>query len=312
MKWGVRRYQNKDGSLTNAGKSRYGGDGGNSERRGLTDKQKKILKTGVAVTATVLAAYGAHKVLNDPRTVEMGKKALEKMMSSGDGVKSAVKSSAEYKIAKAAGEGVKKYGGKVIKTVGDEKVGRAVTGVGAMATTATLLKTQVKDLKAIKDEDGTDFDRAMNAIKKTSEIGESVNSLAKGPMGQTSSKKTSENSKNNDTVESGTGIALLFEKNVGKPKAVFDYDDDEEKRYQAFFTKRQPDPDQRRAIKVMRKNGYSVDQIEDAIFGDPDATYEYDEFGRRTSYSGTWHNMAHSNDAIGIGREYLNIYLGVW
>ncbi len=26
MKWGVRRYQNKDGSLTNAGKNRYDRD----------------------------------------------------------------------------------------------------------------------------------------------------------------------------------------------------------------------------------------------------------------------------------------------
>lgn len=30
MKWGVRRYQNKDGSLTAAGKKRYSGDGGNA------------------------------------------------------------------------------------------------------------------------------------------------------------------------------------------------------------------------------------------------------------------------------------------
>lgn len=27
MKWGVRRYQNKDGTLTPAGKKHYGGDG---------------------------------------------------------------------------------------------------------------------------------------------------------------------------------------------------------------------------------------------------------------------------------------------
>lgn len=30
MKWGVRRYQNKDGSLTPAGRKRYAGDGGTS------------------------------------------------------------------------------------------------------------------------------------------------------------------------------------------------------------------------------------------------------------------------------------------
>lgn len=285
QKWGVRRYQNKDGSLTNAGKSRYGEDGGNSERRGLTDKQKKILKTGVAVTATVLAAYGAHKVLNDPRTVEMGKKALEKMMSSGDGVKSAVQSSAEYKIAKTAGEGVKKYGGKVINTVGDEKVGRAITGVGAMATTATILKTQVKDLKAIKDEEGTDFDRAMNAIKKTSEIGNSVNSLAKGPMGQTSSGISGNNSGGkggNDLLKKTRDLKSV----VGEPKGIFGAD--AEKQYQNLF-RNNPTDEQRAIIKAMRKNGYSVDQIESYVF-----------------------HSDLSDDAIDIGREYLNIYLGVW
>ncbi len=29
MRWGVRRYQNKDGTLTNAGKKRYGDDARN-------------------------------------------------------------------------------------------------------------------------------------------------------------------------------------------------------------------------------------------------------------------------------------------
>ena len=43
MKWGVRRYQNKDGTLTSAGKKRYG----DSENREETVEQKKerILKS---------------------------------------------------------------------------------------------------------------------------------------------------------------------------------------------------------------------------------------------------------------------------
>lgn len=69
MKWGVRRYQNKDGSLTNAGKQRY--DSGNSEsnpktvtgqRKGLSDGQKRAIKVGIAVAATALAAYGTYKL----------------------------------------------------------------------------------------------------------------------------------------------------------------------------------------------------------------------------------------------------------
>lgn len=44
MKWGVRRYQNKDGSLTNAGRKRYNGDsdsgqnGPRAERRAMADR----------------------------------------------------------------------------------------------------------------------------------------------------------------------------------------------------------------------------------------------------------------------------------
>lgn len=30
MKWGIRRFQNADGTLTEAGKKRYGGDDGSS------------------------------------------------------------------------------------------------------------------------------------------------------------------------------------------------------------------------------------------------------------------------------------------
>ena len=69
QKWGVRRFQRKDGTRTPAGKRRYSGDSETSsntdsseKKRGLTDKQKKILKTGAVVAGTALAAYGAYKL----------------------------------------------------------------------------------------------------------------------------------------------------------------------------------------------------------------------------------------------------------
>lgn len=67
QKWGVRRYQNPDGTRTPAGKARErNGEQGNSasgQKKGLTDKQKATMKkvavgAGVAVAAG-LAAYGA-------------------------------------------------------------------------------------------------------------------------------------------------------------------------------------------------------------------------------------------------------------
>lgn len=65
QKWGVRRFQNEDGSYTEAGRKRYGYDerSGSSDgksRKALSDKQKKALKIGAAVTASALVAVGGY------------------------------------------------------------------------------------------------------------------------------------------------------------------------------------------------------------------------------------------------------------
>ena len=70
MHWGVRRYQNPDGTLTAAGRRRYTEDGTKTEtaesqqkqKKGLADKQKKALKIGAAVAVTALAAYGGYRL----------------------------------------------------------------------------------------------------------------------------------------------------------------------------------------------------------------------------------------------------------
>ncbi len=68
MKWGVRRYQNKDGSLTNAGKKRYNYESGQktdkdtAQKHGLSDRQKTAIKVGAAATVTALAAYGTYRL----------------------------------------------------------------------------------------------------------------------------------------------------------------------------------------------------------------------------------------------------------
>lgn len=91
MKWGTRRWQNEDGTFNEAGKTRYFGQNSNhhlnnfsksqnksasaksigqkmtvsnTEKKGLSDKQKKVLKTAAIVAGTALAAYGAYKVTN--------------------------------------------------------------------------------------------------------------------------------------------------------------------------------------------------------------------------------------------------------
>lgn len=68
QKWGVRRYQNPDGTLTAEGKARYGESGTSDQKskKFLTDKQKdtlkKAAKVGLAAAGTAAVAYGAYKL----------------------------------------------------------------------------------------------------------------------------------------------------------------------------------------------------------------------------------------------------------
>lgn len=75
QRWGIRRYQNSDGSLTAEGREHYGyGDSRqpsmdiydsstkSKKRFTLTDNQKKYLKIGAAVAGAAVAAYGVYKL----------------------------------------------------------------------------------------------------------------------------------------------------------------------------------------------------------------------------------------------------------
>ena len=57
MKWGVRRYQNTDGSYTAAGKSRRSSSG--SGKSGMSSKTKSRLKTAAKVAGAAALAGGA-------------------------------------------------------------------------------------------------------------------------------------------------------------------------------------------------------------------------------------------------------------
>lgn len=109
QKWGVRRYQNEDGSLKAAGRKHWGvgppegrkkessssslskksGSGDNSsevqKKRGLSDGQKKALKIGAAAVGTALAVYGAKKLYDHAEAKHMGKLLTEKLLSENNG-----------------------------------------------------------------------------------------------------------------------------------------------------------------------------------------------------------------------------------
>lgn len=69
QRWGIRRFQKKDGTLTAKGRERYREDSAASKKqedeprkKGLTDKQKKAIKIGAAVVGAALVAYGGYKL----------------------------------------------------------------------------------------------------------------------------------------------------------------------------------------------------------------------------------------------------------
>lgn len=86
MHWGIRRYQNKDGSLTSAGKAHY--KTGEPRKKKLTPEQKdkvmKAVKIGAAATVTALSVVGAYKLAKSgelTKAARVGKKLINNGMS---------------------------------------------------------------------------------------------------------------------------------------------------------------------------------------------------------------------------------------
>ena len=108
MKWGIRRYQNKDGSLTPKGKKRYSEDYNetrNIKRKGIKrmsnddlrkvnnrdslertykNNNSKVGKT-IAIVGTTAGVIGSLNAIlkNSPRVVANGKKAVNRIARSG-------------------------------------------------------------------------------------------------------------------------------------------------------------------------------------------------------------------------------------
>lgn len=82
MRWGVRRFQKKDGSLTSAGKTRYGVKGSKKSKTEPETKRKglsKGQKAAIALVASGLAAYGGYKLAQSGKLdgfINRGSKAL--------------------------------------------------------------------------------------------------------------------------------------------------------------------------------------------------------------------------------------------
>lgn len=78
QKWGVRRFQRKDGTRTAAGKIRQNE---NVKKSGLTDEQKKYLKIGAAVLGASLVAAGGVYLAKTGKLQSIGNKFITEKKS---------------------------------------------------------------------------------------------------------------------------------------------------------------------------------------------------------------------------------------
>lgn len=83
MKWGVRRYQNKDGSLTNAGKKRYAQDKLDQNNDKLAANPNKWVKEDISRSKKLVDASSdmtrTLKTANNSRSASKTKMDLSKM-----------------------------------------------------------------------------------------------------------------------------------------------------------------------------------------------------------------------------------------
>lgn len=80
MKWGVRRYQNKDGTLTPAGKKRYDNDPSNDDEQYAEEAKKRAMNSG---DVRKVAAY-RHTMSNEELRRALDRVDLEKRMNQLD------------------------------------------------------------------------------------------------------------------------------------------------------------------------------------------------------------------------------------
>lgn len=118
MKWGIRRFQNKDGSLTSAGQKRYGDD--NAERRKSAAKKAAIgaaAVAGAALTAYLVKKYGAKNTGEIAEKAEAGKAVVEKLIETSSVMSTPVSQLQTPKASvRASVEAGKAVTEKIVKT----------------------------------------------------------------------------------------------------------------------------------------------------------------------------------------------------
>ena len=167
MRWGIRRFQKKDGSLTSAGKKRYSVDADEPSNTSsakkqivLTANQKKAIAIGSAVAVAALATYGAYKL-----------GAFDKFKSKG--------MAAVGKILEDPVTGFKLKSNPTSILEDLKRVNPSGSNTNCRACSiATILRQRGLDVKAKGNVSGGDFSEAISKAFKGAKVSE-MNSPSK-------------------------------------------------------------------------------------------------------------------------------------
>lgn len=279
QKWGIRRFQRKDGSLTAKGKKRYSDDGGSeapAKRKGMSASTKKKLLVGAGIALATAATIYA---IENPKVVKMPLSAAKKLATESNAAKAvsnvlknsrtidlmkkgAVKSASALKtVATKAGPSVgaflKNSGAKSMSALkaSGTRVGNAMldaallsAGTVAIGKLANKLATDENTSESIKNRNQIILDTATAGIK----------ALPRSSAGNSNNKSGTNNN--------GGSVSKAVSDAIGAPSKKGNAKQDPE--YNTLFKTSngsQRDEKTRAEIKSMASAGYDIDQLKDYL-----------------------------------------------
>lgn len=235
QKWGVRRYQNADGSLTNKGRNRYSNETDHAKKSFDKKKAAKIA-TGVAVTALATYAISNPKIRN--AAAGLAKKSAKKIAETANDPK-----------VKAF---IKEKGTKTIKSLDNSfsKAGKAMTDA-ALVSIGTIQISKLNDRlatdnnasEAVKNRNKIILDAGTAGIKSLTNSGGSNSSGKSGGNNKSVGKEVS------DAI--GQPSKKSIDKSSGSWQNLF-----------KDSNGNQRDNETRSTIKSLAAAGYDIDQID--------------------------------------------------
>ena len=301
QKWGVRRFQRKDGSLTPKGRKRYADDGGSepaAERKGMSASTKKKLMIGAGIALATAATIYA---IENPKVVKMPLSAAKKLATESNAAKAvsnvlknsrtvdlikrgAVKSaSALGTAATKAGPSVKTFlknsGTKTMSAlkasgtrVGNAMLDAALLSAGTIAIgkLANKLATDENTAESVKNRNQVILDTATAGIK----------ALPRNSAGGGGNNKPGNNG-------NGGSVSKAVSDAIGAPSKKGNAKQDPE--YNTLFKDSnggQRDEKTRAEIKSMASAGYDIGQLKDylARLDRGELQHSFDDFRSALNY----------------------------